>query len=107
MGTRIDTLSMKTIVVRILGYKKSQRYAIWRAVLQAQKVFERTYPDFNLEVHEITTAAEMLQFTPVIAFPSLRLEEKLVCVGRFPAKEEILGWLETEAKIQEHRKCEN
>jgi hypothetical protein len=87
---------MKTIPVRILGYKRSQRYSIWRALMAAQKAFERTHPGFNLEVQEVTTAAEMLQFTPVIAFPSLMVNEKLVCVGRFPAKEEILGWLEAE-----------
>ncbi len=95
---------MKTISVRILGYKKSQRYAIWRALTQAQKVFEKTNPEFSLDVQEITTAAEMLRFTPVIAFPSLMLQEKLVCVGRFPAKEEILAWLESEAKDIELQK---
>lgn len=98
MGTWIDTLPMKTISVRILGYKRSQRYSIWRALMQAQNVFERTRPDFSLDMHEVTTAAEMLKFTPVIAFPSLMINEKLVCVGRFPARDEILGWLETEAK---------
>jgi hypothetical protein len=101
MGTWTDTLPMKTISVRILGYKRSQRYSIWRALMQARKVFENTHPDFSLNVQEVTTAAEMLQFTPVIAFPSLMIKEKLVCVGRFPVRDEILGWLETEAKDTE------
>jgi len=89
---------MKTIPVRILGYKRSQRYSIWRALTQAQKAFEKTHPDLKLEVQEVITAADMLQFTPVIAFPSLMIGEQLVCVGRFPSKEEILGWLEAETK---------
>lgn len=101
MGTWNDTLPMKTIPVRILGYKRSQRYSLWRALLAAQKSFEKTHPGFHLKVQEVTTAAEMLQFTPVIAFPSLMIQGKLVCVGRFPAKEEILGWLETEVKDTE------
>ena len=101
MGARIDTLPMKTIPVRILGYKRSQRYSIWRALMQAQKVFEKGHPDLILDVQEVTTAAEMLQFTSVIAFPSLMIKEKLVCVGRFPSKEEILGWLEIAAQKME------
>ena len=92
---------MKIIPVTILGYKRSQRYSIWRALTQAQKIFETTYPDFKLNVQEMTTTAEMLRFTPVIAFPSLMIKEKLVCVGRFPSKEEILAWLETETKDTE------
>lgn len=103
MGKWIDTLPMKTIPVSILGYKRSQRYSLWRALLAAQKIFEKTHPDFHLEVQEVTTAVEILQFTPVIAFPSLMVNGKLVCVGRFPAKEEILGWLETEVKDAELR----
>jgi glutaredoxin len=92
---------MKTIPVSILGYKRSQRYSLWRALMAAQKIFEKTHSEIKLEMQEITTAAEMLQFTPVIAFPSLMINGKLVCVGRFAAKEEILGWLEAETKDTE------
>jgi Thioredoxin domain len=92
---------MKTVSVKILGYKRSQRYSISRALLQAQKAFKAAHPDFHLDVQEVTTAANMLQFTPVIAFPSLMINEKLVCVGRFPTKEEVLAWLEIETQKTE------
>ncbi len=87
---------MQTIAVKILGYKKSQRYSIQRVLIQAQSVFEKRHPEFQLQVQEVPTAQEMLRYTPVIAFPSLMIEDKLVCVGRFPHKEEILTWLESE-----------
>jgi hypothetical protein len=87
---------MKTIPVKILGYKQSQRYPIARVLTQAQAVFEKQHPEVRLDVQEVPTAEEMLRFTPVIAFPSLMIGEKLVCVGRFPGKEEILGWLDSE-----------
>lgn len=87
---------MKTIPVKILGYKKSQRYSMSRVLTQAQTAFEREHAEVQLEVQEITTAAEILHFTPVIAFPSLMIADKLVCVGRFPSREEILAWLESE-----------
>jgi len=92
---------MKTIPVKILGYKRSQRYTISRSLIQAQKTFEVRHPEFQLDVQEVPTAQEMLQYTPVIAFPSLMIGEKLVCVGRFPSKEEILEWLEDEIRLPE------
>lgn len=49
-------------------------------------------------MQEVTTAREILDYTPVIALPSLVIGEKLVCVGRFPTKDDILGWLENEVQ---------
>jgi hypothetical protein len=87
---------MKTIPVTILGYKRSQRYPIWRVLTQAQAEFEKQHSEFRLEIGEVTSAKEMLRFTPVIAFPSLMIGGKLVCVGRSPAKQEVLAWMESE-----------
>lgn len=89
---------MITIPVKILGYKRSQRYTVSRVLMQAQMVFEKAHVDYQLDVQEIKTAEEMLHFTPVIAFPSLMIGEKLVCVGRFPTKDKILAWLEREVE---------
>ncbi len=82
---------MKSIPVKILGYKRSQRYSISRNLIQAQRIFEARHPDLQLDIQEVPTAQEMLHYTPVIAFPSLMIGEKLVCVGRFPSKEEDPG----------------
>jgi hypothetical protein len=43
----------------------------------------------------------MLEYTSVIAFPSLMIGEKLVCVGRFPSRDEILEWLENEIQREQ------
>jgi hypothetical protein len=34
-----------------------------------------------------------MRYTPVTVYPSLVINERLVCVGRFPKKEEVLSWL--------------
>jgi hypothetical protein len=94
-------MNMQTIPVKILGYKRSQRYAISRSLVPAQRMFESRHPGFQLDVQEVRTAQEMLQYTAVIAFPSLMVGGKLVCVGRFPSKEEILEWLEDEIRLVE------
>ena len=87
---------MKIISVKILGTRRAQRYCVTRTLIRVQSDLERLHPEFQLEVRQITTSQEMLRYTPVIAFPSLMIGEKLVCVGRFPSNEEILGWLENE-----------
>jgi hypothetical protein len=87
---------MQTIPVKILGSKRSQRYSIARAMIQAKATFEKEHPEFELDITQVTTSQEILKYTPVFAYPSLMIGDKLVCVGRFPTKVEILGWLETE-----------
>jgi hypothetical protein len=84
---------METIPIKILGYKKSQRYPIWRTVYSAQKMLEKEHPDLQLEIQEVSKVDEILLYTPVIAFPSLMMSGKLVCVGRFPSRNEVLKWL--------------
>jgi hypothetical protein len=87
---------MKIIPVKILGTKRSQRYLLARTLIQARTVFEKEHPECQLDVQEVATSQEILNYTPVIAFQSLMIGEKLVCVGRFPTKNEILAWLDME-----------
>jgi hypothetical protein len=89
---------METISVKILGYKKSQRYPIWRTLQSVQMSFEKEYPDLRLEIQEVASVDEILRYTPVIAFPSLMIGEKLVCVGRFPNRDETMDWLRAAIK---------
>ncbi len=85
---------MKTIKITILGYRTPQRYAMRRTVQTAFLTLQRDYPDFALDFHEITEVPEILKITPVFVYASLMIEDKLVCVGLFPKKEEVKGWLE-------------
>jgi hypothetical protein len=86
---------MTAIPVKVLGYKHSQRYPILRILSQAQRQFENLHPEVRLDIQEVCSTQEILRYTPVIAFPSLLVGETLVCVGRSPKREEVLGWLET------------
>ena len=97
MGAGIYPLSLKKVIesimkiisVKILGHKRAQRYPLERAVIAAQQEL----PNTTLLVEHIKTAAEIQQYTPVFSMPSLMVNEKLVCVGRFPTKVEVLSWL--------------
>ena len=80
---------MKTVSVKILGYKRSLRYPIERSVIAAQ----RELSDMTLVVEHVKTVEEIQKYTPGFALPSLAIDGKLVCVGRFPVKAEVLSWL--------------
>lgn len=80
--------------VKILSYKSPQRYAVKRTLIAAQSELQKTYPGFDIAVEEIKELSEMEKYTPVVILPGLVVNERLVCVGRFPKKDEVIGWLQ-------------
>ena len=82
------------IGVKILGLKTPQRYAVRRAVLAAQIALSRGYPDLQVEIAEVRQRSEIEKITPVISYPSLVVNDRLVCVGRFPRKDDIMIWFQ-------------
>jgi hypothetical protein len=82
------------IGVKILGSRTPQRYAVRRAVLAAQATLSQEYPDLLVEISEVKELAEIEKVTPVIIYPSLVVNDRLVCVGRFPSKDEMVIWFQ-------------
>jgi hypothetical protein len=80
------------IVVKILGTKTPQRYAVRRAVVAAQAALELEHSDLLVDISEVKDLAEIEKVTQVFIYPSLVMNDKLVCVGRFPKKGEIVTW---------------
>ena len=81
------------IDLKILGYQSAQRYAVRQTVVAAERVFKNEHPDLKIVITELKDWVKIEQYTPVLSAPSLVVNEKLVCVGRFPSREEVLGWL--------------
>lgn len=79
--------------VKILALKKPQRYAVRRTVLAAWHTFQNDASLPQLHVEELTSSTEIMRYTPVTIYPSLVINERLVCVGRFPKKDEVRSWL--------------
>ena len=84
---------MKIINVKILSYKSPQRYAVKRTLIAAEDELRGIYPDLEISVTEVKALSEMEKYTAAIILPSLVVNEKLVCVGRFPKKDELIDWL--------------
>jgi hypothetical protein len=78
---------------KILSYKSPQRYAMRRTVQSAQAELARNGRPVELTIVEIKDLDAILAYTQVVILPSLVVNGRLVCVGRFPRKEEVLAWL--------------
>ena len=83
----------KKVEIMLLAYKSPQRYALRRAVVAACEELEVCFPGLNVEVKDVKKRQEIETYTPVVIYPSLVLNGTLVCTGRFPRKDEIIGWL--------------
>lgn len=81
------------ITVKILGLRQPERYAVRRMVLSAQSELQAQYPDLAVEITEINDPNEIGKYAFVLVLPSLVINEKLVCSGRFPSKDEVVAWL--------------
>jgi Thioredoxin domain len=77
----------------ILGYHSAQRYAIRQTIVAAQRDIKNEYPDLKISIKELKDWAHIERYTPVLSAPSLVVNEKLVCVGRFPSRQEVLLWI--------------
>jgi hypothetical protein len=81
------------IDLKILSYHSAQRYAVRQTVISAQRVLFKEYPEVKVMITELKDWFTIEKYTSILAAPSLVVNEKLVCAGRFPSKQEVLGWL--------------
>ncbi|MDI6768840.1 MAG: thioredoxin family protein [Anaerolineales bacterium] len=81
------------ITVKILALRHPERYAVRRMVLSTLNELHTQYPDLAVEIAEISDPSEIGKYALVLVLPSLVINEKLVCSGRFPSKDEVVAWL--------------
>jgi hypothetical protein len=77
--------------LQILGYHSAQRYAVRQTVVAAQRILQNEYPELTIVITELKGWVDIEKYTPVLSAPSLVVNEKLECVGRFPSNQEVLG----------------
>jgi hypothetical protein len=88
-----EKIIYRMIQLKILSYRSPQRYVVRRVILAAQAELQKDVPELRLEITELKDWVQIEKYTPVLSAPSLVVNEKLVCVGRVPSRQEVKGWL--------------
>jgi hypothetical protein len=91
--TNIIKRKIIVVIVKILSLGAPERYAVRRLVAAAYQDILLQSPDLELETIEVSDPAEIGKYAFTIIQPTLVINEKIVCSGRFPTREEVLGWL--------------
>ncbi len=81
------------INVKILSLGDPERYTVRRLVVSAQQELLKTLPHLELKITEVNEAVEIGKYAQVLVLPTLVINEKVVCSGRYPNREEVLIWI--------------
>lgn len=84
------------IEVKILSCRKAQRYAVKQRVIAARRDMLSEFPELEIAIKDLKGWADIERYTLILSAPSLVVNEKLVCEGRFPTRNEVLTWLKSE-----------
>jgi Thioredoxin domain len=84
------------IEVKILSCRSAQRYAVRQRVVAAKSELQSQDPYLEISIMELKDWAHIEPYTQILAAPSLVVNERLVCEGRFPSRKEVLDWLRSE-----------
>ena len=79
--------------VKILSLGAPERYAVRRMVTAATRDLLQQYPDLEISISDVSDSTEIGKFAFTLVMPTLVINGKVVCSGRFPTREEIGGWL--------------
>lgn len=77
--------------IKVLGPGCAKCYAVQRAAVAGLEVLAKENPDLEATLEHIEDILEIEQY-PVLFTPALVVNEKVVCVGRIPKKEEVVRW---------------
>ncbi len=81
------------LTVKILSLGAPERYAVRRIVTAAYRDLLLQYPNLELEISEVSDSTEIGKIASLLVLPTLVIEGKVACSGRFPSRGEATGWL--------------
>ena len=79
--------------IKILSCRAAQRYALRQRVVAAKLDILNEYPGLEFHISELREWSTIEPYTLILSAPSLVVNDRLVCEGRFPSREEVLGWV--------------
>jgi len=77
--------------IKVLGPGCAKCYSLERTAAAALETMLAENPDLEATLEHIEDMLEIEQY-PVLFTPALVVNEKVVCAGRVPKKEEVMAW---------------
>lgn len=77
--------------IKVLGPGCPKCYAVERVAAAALEALLQEDPDLEATLQHIEDYKEIQNY-PILFTPGLVVNEKLVCAGRIPRKEEVIRW---------------
>ncbi len=77
--------------IKVLGPGCAKCYSLERAAAAALEALLQEKPDLEVALEHIEDILEIEKY-PVLFTPALVINDKVVCSGRVPKKDEILAW---------------
>jgi hypothetical protein len=86
------------LIIKILSLGAPERYAFRRMVTAVMQEFITNNPQLEMIICEVSDADQIGRYASVLVLPTLVINEKVVCSGRFPGREEVVSWLQEAVK---------
>jgi len=77
--------------IKVLGPGCSKCYALEQAAAAGLEEIIKEFPNLEASLEHIEDILEIEQY-PILFTPALVVNEKVVCAGRVPNQDEIIGW---------------
>lgn len=77
--------------IKVLGPGCAKCYAVERAATAALEALLRENPELEATLVHIEDILEIEQY-PILFTPALVVNDKVICAGRVPKKEEVIKW---------------
>lgn len=77
--------------IKILGPGCAKCYAVERVAAAGLEALLRENPELEATLVHIEDILEIEQY-PILFTPALVVNEKVICAGRVPKKEEVIRW---------------
>ncbi len=82
------------VIVEILSLGAPERYAVRRMVTVTYQDLQQQYPNLELSIIDVSDVTEIGKVAFLLILPTLVINGRVVCSGRFPTRQEVGGWLQ-------------
>jgi small redox-active disulfide protein 2 len=78
--------------VKVLGSGCANCQRVEQQAVTALEIVAGENPSLEATIQHVTDHEEIMQY-PILATPGLVVNEQVVCAGRIPTVDEVVGWL--------------